>query len=62
MPSQQPLHCDVGLSLVAAISRLADNFVPNFSKDFMALAKPQRFVVHGAASHEDAYRLPPPTT
>jgi len=47
---------------VAAISRLAGNFVPNFSKDFMALAKPQRFVVHGAASHEDAYRLPPPTT
>jgi len=43
MPSQQPLHCDVGLSLVAAIGHRVDNFVPNFSQDFMALAKPQRF-------------------
>jgi quinol monooxygenase YgiN len=36
----------------AAISHLADNFVPNFSKDFMALAKPQRFVVYGAATDD----------
>ena len=36
----------------AAITHLVDNFVPNFSKEFMALAKPQRFVVYGAASDD----------
>jgi quinol monooxygenase YgiN len=35
-----------------ANSHLNDNFVPNFSKEFMALAKPVRFVVYGPASDE----------
>jgi quinol monooxygenase YgiN len=35
-----------------ANSHLVDNFVPNFSKEFMAVAKPVRFVVYGPASDE----------
>ena len=35
-----------------ANSHLTDNFVPNFSKEFMAVAKPVRFVVYGPASDE----------
>jgi quinol monooxygenase YgiN len=36
----------------AANSHLVDSFVPNFSKEFMALAKPARLVVYGAPSDE----------
>jgi quinol monooxygenase YgiN len=36
----------------AAVIHLTENFVPNFSKEFMAVAKPVRFVVYGAASPE----------
>jgi quinol monooxygenase YgiN len=36
----------------AAVTHLVDNFVPNFAKEFMALAKPQRFVVYGSASDD----------
>jgi quinol monooxygenase YgiN len=36
----------------AAASHLTDNFVPNFSKEFLALAKPARFVVYGTPSAE----------
>jgi quinol monooxygenase YgiN len=36
----------------AAVSHLVDNFVPNFSKEFLSVAKGQRFVVYGPASDE----------
>lgn len=36
----------------AAISHLTDNFVPNFSKEFLALAKPTRFVIYGAPTDD----------
>ena len=36
----------------AAVVHLTENFVPNFSKEFMAVAKPVHFVVYGAASPE----------
>jgi len=36
----------------AAISHLVDNFVPNYSKEFLALAKPTRFVIYGSPTDE----------
>jgi len=36
----------------AAVVHLTENFGPNFSKEFMAVAKPMRFVVYGAATDE----------
>jgi Rrf2 family protein len=34
----------------AAVHHVADNFGPNFSKEFLALVKPARFVVYGTPS------------
>jgi quinol monooxygenase YgiN len=34
----------------AVVHHVADNFGPNFSKEFLALAKPVRFVVYGTPS------------
>jgi quinol monooxygenase YgiN len=34
----------------AVVHHVADNFGPNFSKEFLALAKPARFVVYGTPS------------
>jgi quinol monooxygenase YgiN len=36
----------------AANSHVTENFAPNFSKEFLAVAKPARFVVYGTASDE----------
>jgi quinol monooxygenase YgiN len=36
----------------AALAHLTDNFVPNFSKEFFALATPARFVIYGAPSDD----------
>lgn len=36
----------------AAIIHLTDNFVPNFSKEFLALAKPTHFVIYGSPTDE----------
>lgn len=36
----------------AAGSHITDNFGPNFSKEFLALAKPTRFVVYGTPTAE----------
>ena len=37
----------------AAVVHVTENFGPNFSKEFMALAKPERFVVYTAAPTDE---------
>lgn len=36
----------------AAVVHVTENFGPNFSKDFLAVAKPARFVVYGVPTEE----------
>ena len=36
----------------AAVVHVTENFGPNFSKDFLAVAKPTRFVVYGVPTEE----------
>jgi quinol monooxygenase YgiN len=36
----------------AAVVHVTENFGPNFSKDFLAVAKPSRFVVYGVPTDE----------
>src|ERR1700722_11848071 len=42
----------------AAVVHVTENFGPNFSKEFMAVAKPVRFVVHTAAPKDDLKKTP----
>ena len=37
----------------AAVVHVTENFGPNFSKEFMALAKPERFIVYTAAPTDE---------